>query len=238
MELAPVSLILADISGYTRFVRMHKISLLHAEEIVTELMEAVLSRVEEPLILNKLEGDAAFVYARMTANPDEARLIMDMVMGFFAAFRSRQQELIKAGEGGCFCAACCNIGSLKLKAIVHYGQAVIKQVRQLEELGGVDVILAHRLLKNNLQAQEYLLLTDAFCRARGEVPDQASVEYRQSFDIGEVRGRVYFPEAPPLDIPQTKRFTRMSGVLAGLQLFPKTFWRRLSGPRVFHNLPD
>ena len=217
---------------------MHRITELHAEEIVTELMEAVLGKVEEPLILNKLEGDAAFAYARMSATPEEARLILDKVYSFFTAFRAKQQELIKAGEGGCFCEACCNIGSLKLKAIVHYGQAVIKQVRQLEELAGVDVILAHRLLKNNLQAQEYLLLTEAFCQARGTSPDAEGAEYRERFDIGEVRGRVYFPAAPPLEIPQTRRFTRLSGVLAGLQLFPKTFWRRLSGPRVFHNLPD
>ena len=60
MELAQVSLILADISGYTSFISMHRISLLHAEQIVTELLEAIISQIEAPLILNKLEGDAVF----------------------------------------------------------------------------------------------------------------------------------------------------------------------------------
>ena len=64
MELAQVSLILADISGYTSFVTMHRISVLHAEQIVTELLEAIISQIEAPLILNKLEGDAVFLYAR------------------------------------------------------------------------------------------------------------------------------------------------------------------------------
>ncbi len=163
MEIKGVYLILADISGYTRFVKMHRASMLHAEEIVTELMEAVIDAAGPPLILNKLEGDAAFLYAPAIAenNPD-SQIILQQVWGFFQAFKTKQQNLIKAGEGGCFCEACCNIRDLKLKAIVHVGQAVIKQVRQLEELAGRDVILAHRLLKNSLGTHEYLLTTEEF----------------------------------------------------------------------------
>jgi hypothetical protein len=120
MEIPPVSLVLADISGYTRFVRMHKISLLHAEGIITELMEAVINEASEPLILNKLEGDAAFLYAR-GGEPETASMTLEQGFRFFTSFTARQQELIKAGEGGCFCEACCNISSLKLKAIMHHG---------------------------------------------------------------------------------------------------------------------
>ena len=151
MEIKGAYLILADISGYTRFVKIHRASILHAEEIVTELMEAVIDAAGPPLILNKLEGDAAFLYAPADArnNPD-SQLILQQAWGFFQAFKARQQALIKAGEGGCFCEACCNIGALKLKTILHYGQVVIKQVRRQEELAGRDVILAHRLLKNSL----------------------------------------------------------------------------------------
>jgi hypothetical protein len=42
MEIKEAYLILADISGYARFVKMHRASILHAEEMVTELMEAVI----------------------------------------------------------------------------------------------------------------------------------------------------------------------------------------------------
>jgi hypothetical protein len=97
MEIKEAYLILADISGYTHFVKMHRASILHAEEIVTELMEAVINAAGPPLILNKLEGDAAFLYAPAVAknNPD-SQLILQKVWGLF-------QALIKAGEGGCFC---------------------------------------------------------------------------------------------------------------------------------------
>ena len=170
MELAQVSLILADISGYTNFVTMHRISVLHAEQIITELMEAIISQIETPLVLNKLEGDAVFLYARAGDETGLAKLVLDKVSAFFSSFKARQQELIKAGEGGCSCEACCNINKLSLKIIVHYGQVVIKQVRQLEELAGSDVILAHRLLKNTVPADEYLLLTEKFYQWSGGVP--------------------------------------------------------------------
>jgi len=237
MEIAPVSLVLADISGYTRFVRIHKISLLHAEEIITELMEAVISEASEPLILNKLEGDAAFLYAR-GGEPGIARMTLERVLRFFTSFTARQQELIKAGEGGCSCEACCNISSLKLKAIMHHGQAVIKQVHQLTELAGSEVILAHRLLKNTIGADEYLLLTEDFYRLSGGLLDREPRMHTESYDeIGQVKARVYFSFTPPLTIPSTPRFTRPTGVLAGLKLFPMIFWRRLFHPRTFRNLP-
>ena len=64
LKITPVYLLIADISGYTRFVTLHQTSFLHAEEIVTRLMDAVLEAATTPLVLNKLEGDAAFFMLR------------------------------------------------------------------------------------------------------------------------------------------------------------------------------
>jgi len=46
----PLFIILVDISGYTNFIRMHKVSLLHAEKIIGELMECMLDEVELPVV--------------------------------------------------------------------------------------------------------------------------------------------------------------------------------------------
>ncbi len=61
MEVKRLALVLADISGYTQFVNRHKMSLLHAEQIITDLLEAVIDQAEYPLQVSKLEGDAVFV---------------------------------------------------------------------------------------------------------------------------------------------------------------------------------
>jgi Protein of unknown function (DUF2652) len=239
MEIRDAYLILADISGYTHFVKMHRASVLHAEEIVTELMEAVIDAAGPPLILNKLEGDAAFLYApAITDNNPEPQVILHQVWGFFQAFKTKQQNLIKAGEGGCFCEACCNIGNLKLKVILHYGQVVIKRVRQLEELAGRDVILTHRLLKNSLKTHEYLLATEEFYQLGSTQPGQAAMEHRENYDdLGPVKLRVFYPNTLQLEIPATKRFSNPIGVIEGLRLFARNFGRRWRGAKpAFINL--
>jgi len=60
MEIQRVVMVLADISGYTCFMKLHIGSLLHAEFIIAELLEAVIDHTEYPLTLSKIEGDAAF----------------------------------------------------------------------------------------------------------------------------------------------------------------------------------
>jgi class 3 adenylate cyclase len=240
LEITPVYLLLADISGYTRFVTLHGASVLHAEEIVTKLLEAVLDAMAAPLELNKLEGDAAFLYAPTGENPrDVGESLVRQVLGFFEAFATRQQALVKAGEGGCFCDACCNIGELKLKVILHTGPVVMKKVRHLEELAGGDVILAHRLLKSSLAAREFIMITEKFYALGGGVPDQKPTPHTDTFaEIGDVKTLVYYPTAAALTTPSTRRFTRPAGIAHGLGLFFWPLWRRLVRQRsTFHNLP-
>jgi hypothetical protein len=240
MELRQVSLVLADISGYTNFIRIHKTSLLHAEQIVTDLMEAIIDRVDAPLIVNKLEGDAAFIYAPVAEHDMElGKKIIRQVFTFFDSFKDKQQELITAGKGGCFCEACCNIDQLKLKAFLHCGQVVIKKVRKGEELAGGDVILAHRLLKNRLQVKEYIMMTEDYFRLSGGLSDRTFVPYTDEYEgIGEVKTLVYYPATKPLEVPEVPRMTRVPGFLVeGQRLTLKSLWRRLIKPRLFHNLP-
>jgi Protein of unknown function (DUF2652) len=240
MEIKDAYLILADISGYTPFVKMHRASILHAEEIVTELMEAIIDAAGPPLILNKLEGDAAFLYAPAAArnNPD-SQLIFAQVRGFFQAFKARQQALIKAGEGGCFCEACCNIEALQLKVILHYGQVVIKHVHHHEELAGRDVILTHRLLKNSLGIHEYVLTTEDFYSLVSSTgnADKPETHWENYDDLGSVKVRVFPPQSSSLEIPATRRFTNPKGIWEGLRLFARNFGRRWRGVKPnFANL--
>jgi hypothetical protein len=239
MALHDAYLVIADISGYTNFVKIHKASVLHAEEIVSELMEALIDTIEQPLILNKLEGDAAFFYAKADTDRTTAENVMQRVLRFFEAFKDKQNALIKAGEGGCFCDACCNLNQLNLKTILHYGRVVIKQVHQLEELAGEDVILSHRLLKNTIGASEYILMTEPFYQLSGGVKDKKPVSHTEIYDLGEIKTLVYYPDTPPLVVPETPRMTRFSGFLEGPRLFLRLFQRRLQGPKqIFRNIPS
>jgi hypothetical protein len=46
-----------------------------------------------------------------------------------------------------------------VKFVAHLGEVVPQKVGRTQSLAGLDVILAHRLLKNSVPLPEYLLLT-------------------------------------------------------------------------------
>ena len=62
MRLARALLVIVDISGSSEVITTRQVSLLHAEQIITDLMEAVIDRADHPLTVNKLEGDAALLF--------------------------------------------------------------------------------------------------------------------------------------------------------------------------------
>jgi hypothetical protein len=62
----------------------------------------------------------------------------------------------------CQCGACRSAINLTLKFITHYGVLNETLIGNFSKIIGGDVILAHRLLKNKLDAREYLLLTENY----------------------------------------------------------------------------
>jgi hypothetical protein len=203
--LKKVFLILADISGYTRFIRFHKMSLLHAERIIGELLESVIKETDHPLILHELEGDAVTFYAESDGSPERARDILHQVQQFFTAFRAKEGELV-SDCSICVCDACLNVGKLKLKTILHHGEVVITKVRHFDKVAGEDVILAHRLLKNSIQKDEYLLLTDEFHRLSGDVEGMVGERRKEECEgLGAVDVNVYYPPEPAGESPPMKR---------------------------------
>jgi hypothetical protein len=89
-----VFLVLFDVSGYTRFIKYHKISLVHAERIIDDLLEQVIDQTEPPLMLQELEGDAVYFYAVSDGSREMARDVVAQVDRGLAAFRKREAELI------------------------------------------------------------------------------------------------------------------------------------------------
>ena len=192
MEVQRVALVLVDISGYTRFITNHIATVIHAETIIGELLEAVIDKSEYPLTLSKLEGDGALLYAPLGADPrTEANEILRQITAFFEAFRKRERELIACIT--CRCESCLTIDQLRLKAFLHSGETVIKRVREIEELGGADAILLHRLAKNTIPSHEYILMTDPFYELSGGLEgSQPESRTEVCEGIGGVPVKVYY----------------------------------------------
>lgn len=181
-------LVIADIGGYTRFMRVHRINLAHAQYIVGRLLEATIDAAGGRWKLAKLEGDAAFFYARLpeASALDGARL-RDQLVAIRRAFHRRREQLV--AERMCSCDACMQSGNLTLKFVAHAGEVALQKVKRLTELAGVDVILVHRLLKNTVPVPEYVLMSEevnaALCSA-GLAADPAEVE-EELEGLGRVR---------------------------------------------------
>ena len=85
------------------------------------------------------------------------KLLIEKIQSCFEIFSNRLNELAFCGT--CSCDPCKQFGNLKLKSFIHYGDFLLKKVSRFEEIAGENVILAHRLMKNSIETNEYILFT-------------------------------------------------------------------------------
>jgi hypothetical protein len=228
-----VVLILADISGYTRFMLANQATLVHGQMVITKLLEAIIREVEIPLEVKEIEGDAVFLYA---IKPDDEaaweearRLIGRKLVSFFEAFA---RGILAGSEFAlCSCPSCQNIDQLKLKIVVHSGEAVFHKVGRFSDLSSVDVILAHQLLKNSISSDEYVLMTESAYREI-EFPSEVEVtrgeEHYEGF--GSIRTYTYLSEgASAPDAAAVDRFyaNRGRAFTTGLRMLFKGYFGQI-----------
>jgi uncharacterized protein YndB with AHSA1/START domain len=140
----PTCFLIADISGYTGYLA--DVELDHAQDILADLIGAVVSALRPNFRLAKLEGDAAFTF--MSTDTVDGSMLLDTIERCYFGFRRRRRDVRQATS--CPCNACSRIPDLDLKFVVHHGEAIIQKVAGRQELLGSDVIVVHRLLKNDV----------------------------------------------------------------------------------------
>lgn len=204
-----MALVIADISGYTRFTKYHSMALLHAEQIISDLIEAVIDSSDHPLKVNKLEGDAVFFYAESRGdNYALCAAVKTQAVKFFEAFQAKAEEVLR--NPVCWCSACQNAGELHLKVVAHFGEVAMKKVKTFEELAGEPVIRLYRLLKNSLKSSEYFMMTNEFHRLAGDVGDMRRESRTENAEgIGAVSVQVFYPQGQ---------------ILADVSAAPKAGW--------------
>jgi hypothetical protein len=75
--------------------------------------------------------------------------------------------------------------------IVHSGEALINELKGFQELSGIDVIIVHRLLKNDYPSKKYLLLTKSICEELKLIENEGFEDYLyEDPDLGKVESRV------------------------------------------------
>lgn len=176
-------LVLADISGFTAFVTNSELE--HGAEVTGVLLTTVMNRLAPPLEIQELEGDAVFAVGPDRRVPD-GRVLPGLLIESFSAFKERRRQLVQ--DNDCDCRACSGIAGLSLKLVAHHGRFVRQSIGGRGRLAGPDVILVHRLLKNPLGADAYLLLTEPALRRIGDITVDHEVQrHRLSYPyLGDV----------------------------------------------------
>src|ERR1043166_3253947 len=95
-----VLLLIADISGYTRFMTANRTSLAHSQIVITELMHTIIRQIELPLQIYKLEGDAVCLYLEKKGNLASMQMagatLSRKLDRIFEAFHLKVIELIQS----------------------------------------------------------------------------------------------------------------------------------------------
>jgi hypothetical protein len=134
-----------------------------------------------------------------------AQDISRQVLRFFEAFRARERELVSECSL-CVCEACRNVGQLRLKAVLSHGEAVFTTVKHFTKVAGEDVILAHRMLKNSIKYDEYILFSESFYELSGDLDGQEPERRSEHYEgLGTVNVLVYYLEREASDIESKKR---------------------------------
>ena len=146
-------LFIPDISGFTRFVNQTEIE--HSRLIIQELLEILISANQVGLEVSEIEGDAILFY-KFGESPRMEDLYKQVEKMFCDFHRSL---IAYEARRFCQCKACVSATNLTLKIITHYGEFTGYNVRTFNKLIGKDIIVAHQLLKNDIDQHEYWLVT-------------------------------------------------------------------------------
>jgi len=149
-------LFIPDISGFTDFIS--ETDAVHSTHIISELIEVIIDSQELPIAPVEIEGDAVLFYGEGPAPSLDA--IVAQAEKTFLAFHRHLQYYER--DRICGCGSCETANHLTLKFVVHNGSVVRREIRNLSSLLGPDVTIAHRLMKNDIDSHEYLLLSDGY----------------------------------------------------------------------------
>lgn len=215
MESGRALLLIADIGGYTEYMRFHRTSLAHAEATTARLLEKVIDAARD-FDLIEIEGDAAFL-SRQAEALDGAATVATTTQAAVAMHRAFHAERRLVELNMCPCDGCAQAGDLKLKFVAHIGEVATQTIKRRQKLVGIDVIFVHRLLKNPVEVPEYVLLSEDLYRSGdAALPDPVHEIAQDLEGIGPVRA--YFVEvedlAGPLPpVPDPSWLRRLAGTV-------------------------
>ncbi len=203
---------IADISGYTRFVVSNEKDMAHSQIIIRDLINTILAEIKAPMQLIRLEGDALFLYVDKGDPLLRWELVratlLETLIEFFQLFSNKIAELTL--HKICNCNACNNVERLKLKVVAHSGKTMFFHINDILELSGTAPIVIHRLLKNSVTADEYVLMTESAFEDLMVPFEDVETGSESYAELGTIKTYIYYPPQPePYRPDDTSRYPQV-----------------------------
>ncbi len=177
------TILIPDISGYTKFLT--KTELSHSTHIINELLQVLADTIKDKFILAEIEGDALLTYhSERMSHKDIEELCKEAFLNFHYYLQVIERDRV------CKCGACQGATGLSLKFVVHFGTFDQIKISHFTKLSGPDMVIAHRLLKNNVPASEYILMSDDYYQF--EQMENSTLKWNSGHDIYTVLGDIKY----------------------------------------------
>ena len=143
------TIFIVDISGYSGFIK--EIDHFNGMAIISRLFNGIIDENHLGFKISEIEGDAILFYS--FGNPVSVIRILTQFKKMLSRFQQELQKLVHKFP---------ILTTLSLKAIVHYGDMEEFAVNRFDKLYGKTLVDAHRLLKNSIPLQTYVLITQQY----------------------------------------------------------------------------
>ncbi|QMU30630.1 DUF2652 domain-containing protein [Adhaeribacter radiodurans] len=161
-DTQPALIFIPDISGFTKFV--NEAGIAQSRTLIADLLEIIIEANILDMKLSEIQGDAVLFYR--PGPPPSIQEVINQCKQIFLDFQN-YLRIVERDRGSSLSASLSG-SNLTLKVVVHYGQLSVTLIRNHIKLMGKDVIIAHRLLKNNVESDEYVLLSEGFLKTQTE----------------------------------------------------------------------
>ncbi|WP_178989128.1 DUF2652 domain-containing protein [Winogradskyella schleiferi] len=141
-----------DISGFTKFMSAAEAEI--SAKVIPALLNQIIYANEIGLRVSEIEGDAVLFFKR--GELPSLKQLIDQCTYFYSEFYKQlatlDQKFETSGKP--------IIKSLGLKIILHFGEEVeAVNIGKHIKLMGEDVVIAHKLLKNTIDKDDYILFS-------------------------------------------------------------------------------
>lgn len=153
VEEKSVFFFIPDISGFTNFI--NRVNLQSGAAFMHDLLESIIDSNIYNLHISEIQGDAILFYR--FENPLSLGELERQTVKTFTDFQK-----VLAGLAETYNFPLKVFKDLSLKFIVHYGRVGTAKVKGMLKLIGPDMVIANKILKNNISGHEYLLMTDEY----------------------------------------------------------------------------